>query len=158
MSEPPQDGRRRALDTAARALSRRDHTVAQMRALLERRGVEQADVEAAIAELCETGWLDDARYARRYAEDRRSLERWGPERIELELTRRGVAAPEIEAALAGHDREHQLADAARLLTEKVGRPPEDDRQRDRAWRVLVRRGYEPELAYEAVRAYEREAA
>ena len=34
-------------------------------------------------------------------------------------------------------------------------PPGDDRERDRAWRLLVRRGYETEVAYEAVRRYER---
>ena len=37
------------------------------------------------------------------------------------------------------------------------RPPCDDRERDRAWRMLVRKGYEPELAYEAVRQHARSA-
>ena len=31
--------------------------------------------------------------------------------------------------------------------------PSDDRARDRAWRMLVRKGYAPELAYDAVRAH-----
>ena len=35
--------------------------------------------------------------------------------------------------------------------------PGDDRERDRAWRLLIRRGYESELAYEAVRRHERAA-
>jgi SOS response regulatory protein OraA/RecX len=34
----------------------------------------------------------------------------------------------------------------------------DDRARDKAWRLLVRRGYEAELAYEAVRLHERRLA
>ena len=32
-------------------------------------------------------------------------------------------------------------------------PAADDRARDKAWRMLVRKGYEPELAYQAVREY-----
>ena len=34
-------------------------------------------------------------------------------------------------------------------------PFDGDRERDKAWRMLVRRGYEPEIAYEAVRRHER---
>ena len=42
-----------------------------------------------------------------------------------------------------------------LLADGCREPPADDRDRDRAWRMLVRKGYEPELAYDAVRAHER---
>ena len=36
--------------------------------------------------------------------------------------------------------------------------PSDDRGRERALGLLVRKGYELELAYDAVRAFEHEAA
>ncbi len=39
-----------------------------------------------------------------------------------------------------------------LLGEKMA-PATDDRGRDKAWRMLVRKGYEPELAYDAVREF-----
>ena len=45
-----------------------------------------------------------------------------------------------------------------LLSERFRGPLEDDRGRDKAWRLLVRRGYEAELAYEAVRLHERRVA
>ena len=63
----------------------------------------------------------------------------------------------IDAALAGVDHAGELSTALTLLQERFA-PPADDRERDRAWRLLVRRGYEPELAYEAVRAYARPQA
>lgn len=100
--------------------------------------------------------LDDARYARRFAEDKRELERWGPERIARDLERRGVAAELIEAALGNRSRDSELSAAVGLLEDRMP-PPHDDRQRDRAWRLLVRRGYPAELAYEAVRTCERAA-
>ena len=96
--------------------------------------------------------LDDARYARCFAEDRRELMGWGSERIEGDLGRRGIPAELIEAALSAHTREDELAAARGLLAERFDRL-EDDRARNRAWQLLVRRGYDAELAYDAIRAH-----
>jgi regulatory protein len=143
----------RALDLAYKALNRRDRTVGELRGHLEAKLVEPAAIESAIAELEQGGFLDDARFAQRLAEDKRTLERWGSERIERELLRRGVPPDLVETALAEQDREGELDSALALLAEKVREPPADDRARDRAWRMLVRKGYAPELAYDAVRAH-----
>jgi regulatory protein len=82
---------------------------------------------------------------------------WGPDRIEQELVRRGIAGDLIEAALSTRSRSDELEAAAGLLAERFGGPLDDDRARNRAWQLLVRRGYEPELAYDAVRAHGRAA-
>jgi len=143
----------RALDLAYKALNRRDRTVFELRAHLEGKLVEPDAIEAVVAELQQEGLLDDARFAQRFSEDKRMLERWGAERIERELSRRGVAADLIETAIAARDRDGELEAALALLADKVREPPADDRGRDRAWRMLVRKGYPPELAYDAVRAH-----
>ena len=139
-----------------RALSARERTVAELRACLENKRVDPADIDAAVTELMAAGLLDDARYARRFADDKRELQRWGSERIERDLRKRGVAPELIEAVLASTERSSELESAVALLRERFG-PPRDDRERDRAWRLLVRRGYEAELAYEAVRELGRSA-
>jgi regulatory protein len=133
-------------------VARRERTVAELRTALERKRVEPDAIEAAVEELSASGFLDDARYAVRFAEDKRELAQWGSERIARELTRRGVAAELIEAALCDRSEQAELGSALILLEERFPAPPADDRERDRAWRLLVRRGYAPELAYEAVRA------
>lgn len=145
--------RQRALDLAYRALNRKERTVAELRAYLEGKRVEPESIDGAVAELKAAGFLDDARYARRFAEDKRTLERWGGERIDRELRRRGVPDGDVEAALAETAPEDELGDAREQLERKVPEPPADDRARDRAWRMLVRKGYGPELAYDAVRAH-----
>ena len=162
MSEqrPPRGGRdpfERAVELAYRSISRRDRTVAEVRAFLERSDVEEQALEHALGELAEAGWLDDERFAQRFAEDKRTLERWGGERIERELLRRGVPAETLAAAAGEQDRDAEMAAALEILTLKPA-PLHDDRERDRAWRLLVRKGYEPELAYEAVREFGRRAA
>lgn len=108
-----------------------------------------------IQALREEGLVDDAGYARRFAEDRRLLDRWGNERIARDLERRGVERDLVDQALAGHGREDELRVAIELLDRRFPLPFEGDRERDKAWRVLVRRGYEPELAYAAVAEHER---
>jgi len=138
------------VELAYRAISSRERTVAEVRAFLERKEQEPTAIEHALAELAQTGGVDDARFARLFVEDKRLIERWGNERIARELNRRGISAELIEAATADQDRDGQLRVALELLEEKVA-PPQSDRERDKAWRMLVRKGYEPELAYEAVR-------
>jgi regulatory protein len=146
---------RRAIDHAWRALGARDRTEAELRALLERKRVEPSAIDAALAELRAGGYVDDANYARRFAEDRRTLDRWGRERIERGLRRRGIADELIEAALAEGGQGAELSRARELLSRRFAAGLADDRERDRAWRLLVRRGFAAELAYDAVRAHER---
>lgn len=147
--------RRRAIDLAYRALGVRDRTESELRALLERRRVDPAAIDEAVAELAGAGYIDDARYARRFAEDKRELARWGSERIERDLRRRGVADEHVQAALDAQGRAGELELALELLRARFAGGLADDRVRDRAWRLLVRRGFEPELAYDAVRVHER---
>lgn len=146
--------RQRALELAMRALAARERTEHELRAFLQRRGVDGDVVDDVVAAVRSEGFVDDAGYARRFTEDRRLLDRWGNERIARDLVRRGVERELIDAALAGHDQEDELAVAVELLDRRFPYPFESDRERDKAWRMLVRRGYAAELAYSAVRQHE----
>jgi regulatory protein len=148
----------KALGYAHRSLARREQTVSEIHARLERRELSPATIDAALTELRETGMLDDARFARRFAADKRELDQWGTRRIVTELERRGVGREEIAAVAGESGRGDELETALVLLGRRWPVPPQDDRERDRAWRLLVRRGYEPELAYAAVREHERSGA
>jgi regulatory protein len=119
--------------------------------------VGEAEIEEVIALLTEAGAIDDASFAHRYAEDKRTLAGWGPDRIARSLESRGVQAQHIEACLAAEDESGQLERAIGLLAER-GNACDSDRERERALTLLVRRGYPLELAYEAVRAVERDSA
>jgi regulatory protein len=116
--------------------------------------VDGAEIDDVIALLAEAGAVDDAGFARRYADDKRLLAGWGPDRIATALEGRGVDREHIEAALGGDDESEQLERATALLLDR-GMSCASERERDRALGLLVRRGYPLELAYEAVRAAER---
>ena len=152
-------GRRREQDPyelALRALNYKERTESELDTWLAERGVEEAERADVIALLAESGAIDDASFAQRYADDKRELAGWGPERIRGSLAARGVSREHVDAALSGDDADSQLARAARLLHER-GIGLGSDAGRERALRLLVRRGYALELAYEAVRAAERAA-
>ena len=142
-----------ARDLCWRALNRRDRTEGELRRMLADKRVEPDAIEAAIAELVEQGYVDDARYAQRFAEDRRRLDGWGSERIERRLLTLGVATEHVAAAVAAQDGETELEAAVEILRRRVPKVPETRRERDRALGLLLRRGYDAETAFDALRRF-----
>jgi regulatory protein len=152
-------GSERALELAFRHLNRRDRTEAELRRHLAAKDVAGPEADAAIAEVARMGYLDDARYARTFAEDRRNLDGWGSERIERRLLALGVERECIAAALGERNGAGELEAALELLRRRYREAaPASERERERALGMLVRKGFELELANDAVRAFERRAA
>jgi regulatory protein len=156
-SASPEARLQRALDHGYRHLGKRDRTQAELRRHLAARDVDETSIDGAIEALVRQGYLDDARYARMFAEDRRALDDWGPERIERRLLELGVATELVSDALSARDAAGELHAAVALLRRRFGAPPDSDRERDRALRMLSRKGYDLELAYDAVHTFARGA-
>lgn len=146
-----------AYELALKALGYKERTESELRGWLAERGVDDGEIEEVIALLAEAGAIDDASFARRYADDKRLLAGWGPDRIARALAGRGVGLQHIEGALGGDDESAQLERATSLLLDR-GMSCDTERERERALGLLVRRGYPLELAYDAVRAAERREA
>lgn len=142
-------------------LNRRERTVAEVRARLERAGCEAGEIEYALDELRALGQLDDARFARLFVQDRRELDGWGAERIARRLDRLGVERELIGEALADEPAA-ELQRAVALLDRRFSREPGDARDagdarvRERAFGLLIRKGYESDLAADAVRRWHRQ--
>jgi regulatory protein len=142
------------LELALRALRRRERSSAELAGWLGERGVAADEVEHTIAHLEELGELDDARFARRYAEDKRELAGWGAERIRAALLERGVAPERIEVAMGADGAQRQAQRAGELLARRGG-TLETEADRARALGYLTRKGYSYEIAHEAIREFER---
>jgi regulatory protein len=148
-------------------LNKRERTEAEVRARLERGEVPAEEIELVLAELLELGYVDDARYARVLTQDKRNLEAWGNERIARTLRERGVERDLIEAALSGDGGQGMFGDAdavggdseldraIALLGQRFPSGPAAARDRERAFGVLARKGYESETASDAVREWAR---
>jgi regulatory protein len=145
-----------AFTLALATIQRRERSVAEVVAWLAERGHQRTAVEDAVNRLIEAGALDDERFARAFAEDKREISGWGSERVAAALRERGIDPELIERACA-EDRGDQVERAAKLLIDRRTAVA-DDRDRERALGFLTRRGYEYEVAYDAVRRAERAAA
>ena len=153
MTHTVEDCLQDALDRAYRYLAHRDRSEREIRDHLARGGIAAGTVEEAVRILAELDYLDDARFAVRFTEDKRELEGWGAERIERRLTALGVDRAHTRAALAGEAAGTELERAVELLARRFPAPPEDRRSRDRALGLLLRKGYDPDLALEALSAH-----
>jgi len=151
--EDPEARLQHARDVAWTALNRRERTVTEMARLLAAKRVEPAAIETVLAELRDQGYLDDAGYAQRFAEDRRRLDTWGAERIERKLLSLGIDRELIAAAIGEQDDAGEMEAALEILARRFPEPPHTPRERDRALGVLVRKGYGLELAHDALRRH-----
>lgn len=97
-------------------------------------------VEAAIAYCKEHGWLDDARYARRYISSR-SRKGYGVQRIKMELIQKGIDKTVLATALNESDIDW-CALAKSVVERKFGHPLSDEwKDKVRHQRYLLYRGF-----------------
>ena len=149
----------RALALSYSYVNQRDRTVVEVRHHLERKGISSQLIDASIQTLADQGYVDDVRFAQTFVADKRELERWGSERIKSRLLARGIDRDLVETALSA-DREDdgedtELDRALDVLRRRFPSAPRDRRERDRALGVLIRKGYDGELALDALSAYAR---
>jgi regulatory protein len=155
--DPRPDGGRRAFELAVGAITRKERTISELREWLGARDLHPDDVEATVNRLIEIGELDDEKFARLYAEDKRELRGWGPERIRETLIGRGIDSRTAGSAAAAESSEDQIERAEALLL-KRGTNAGEESGRAKALAFLARRGYDYDVAYAAIRRLEREAA
>lgn len=148
----------RALELGYRHLGKRDRTEAELRRHLGAKDLDEASIDGAIEALVRQGYVDDARYARVFAEDRRALDDWGPQRIERRLLALGIDRELVSAALSHGDPSGELDAAVALLRRRCREIPATDRECERALGLLVRKGYDLELAHDAIRAFSNDGA
>jgi regulatory protein len=146
---------RRGRLTSLRLLQRRLRSRTELDLAMRRRGLTRLQVAAVLADLERAGWIDDARFARLWIEERMALRPRGARALRAELRARGLAPDVIDAALRGlisveQERDAALAQAARRLDRLRGLPPAVVRRRLVAW--LQRRGFGQAAIACAVRA------
>src|SRR4029077_4334298 len=87
-------------DAAVKILSRRAHSVSDMKKALIRRTADEDLIQKVIARLKQNGLIDDARYANQCARQRTEIRHQGKYRVAGELRARGVPDQHIESAVA----------------------------------------------------------
>jgi len=130
-----------ALQYAFLLLSYKARTTSELTKRLTRKGFSPDIVSRTLLRLAELKMIDDAGFARRFAEDRIAIGHKGKWRIRGELIKRGVAKEHIEDALASAPDE---TEAAREVAQKYlsrNRRLEPDVLKRRLYALLARRGF-----------------
>ncbi|MDF0531464.1 regulatory protein RecX [Tsukamurella sp. 8F] len=157
-ADPEEIARRegQARDLVYRALGARDHSRAELRAKLAKRGFDEDLAERVLARFVNAGLVDDAMFAQRWVESRHRYSGRGRRALAMELRRKGIGDAEAAEALQQVTRDDERERAAELVERKLARKqvPEDRAECDRLVQRLVgmlgRRGYHPSLALSVV--------
>lgn len=154
------------LDAALRFLEARHRSVAEVRRRLTQAGYREDLVTAAIGRLGDLGMLDDEAFAAQWVESRDRARPRGERALTMELRQKGIASETIARALA--DRQQPVAeageppisadeDAARRLLARhartLDRVADPRARRQRAYAVLARNGFDPDVSSSVVAAW-----
>lgn len=139
--DPDQDPLHDAEACAVRLLARREHSELEIARKLASRGFEPDIITRIQAKLIESGYLSNERYAEQYV--RLRAERgYGPQRIRMELSERGLTDSQVDQALLQDTTDWYQA-AQRVYHKKYGHEqPADYRERAKRMRFLQYRGFE----------------
>ena len=179
--ETPAEGRSRrgavddpavVLDAAARFLEVRPRSVDEVRRRLRDAGYRLDLVTAAIERLTDLGMLDDEAFARAWVESRDRARPRGERALRSELRRKGVDNSIVTEVLGARDAGFGGGDApdggeapaeraddsaaARLLARRgaaAAREADPRRRRAKAYSLLARNGFDPDVAGRAVTAW-----
>jgi regulatory protein len=125
-------------------LSYKARTASELKQRLARKGFSPDIISHTLQRLAELKMVDDAGFARRFAEDRITIGHKGKWRVRGELLKRGVDRQQIDAAMA--DAPDETAAAKEVAAKYVNRNRrlEPAILKRRLYALLARRGFSPD--------------
>ncbi|MGQ7844194.1 regulatory protein RecX [Granulosicoccus sp. 3-233] len=162
-SETPEELARKAAHqayvAAIRLLAKRDHSTAELTRKLQQREHDEQAIEEALADLVSANYLNDARYAELYAEQRMN-HGYGPLSIRSKLAERGIDSHLVQRALRSlqvdWSEQAEMAIARRFSPQDIA--DTDQQAVSRIARFLQRRGYSSSDALQGLRKLRKEQA
>jgi regulatory protein len=80
--------------------------------------VAEADSDKIISSLIESGYIDEERYARAFANDKLTLDKWGPQKVRLALKQKGIKGTIISKAISEKNINQEVI-VHELLSKKI---------------------------------------
>lgn len=98
--------------------SQAEHCVAEVREKLYQWGATAMVQDTIIQQLCQSGFIDEHRYAAAFVHDKVAFQGWGREKIRMMLQMKHLPSMIIEASLGEIDEEVYNQQIARLIEQK----------------------------------------
>ena len=152
----PEERRQQTFQRAAKLLSAKSRSVAELRELLlQRQGASKAHVEEVLARLMEYGYLNDERFAISYASAKVRQRPIGRQRLKRNLALKKVSKETADEALDlvfAETSESELIDRAIEKRVRLRGRPGNRAEAKSLFDHLLRQGFPFELVAEKVRA------
>jgi regulatory protein len=132
----------RGRDKAMRMLSLRARSRREVDDALRTLGIRDAVRAGLLAELEESGLVDDVRFAREFVSVKKDVRRLGPHRLRSDLKKRGVSRDVVNGALNTFSADEQEAMARALVDRQVGGGDVSEKVVRRIMGMLTRKGYD----------------
>ena len=154
MQNSPTDPYRKALNTALRILTRRDHSKHELTQKLEARGYAGEVIDEVILECQRLDYINDERTAQVFI---RRLQRkgYGRKRIRFELNLKGLRGKHIQAVLSKSISDADECQCAEKIFQKhakrFDREKDVLKRKDKIHRFLIGRGFSKTVILEFIR-------
>lgn len=130
---------------ALRLLTSRDYTELRLREKLRGRAYDEAAIDAALGRLLSEGWVNDRRFAERFAETALASARYFGPRLRQEMIRRGIPRDIVTEVLGRLLEDHdEIAEIRQILARRFSSfsfATASDKEKRRAAGFLQRRGF-----------------
>jgi regulatory protein len=140
---------------ALRLLTARDYTEARLREKLRSKIYDSEDVDTVLDRLVTEGWVNDRRYAERFAESARASTRYVGQRLRQEMRRRGIPQEIVFEVMGRVFEDHdEVGDIQLILARRFGSfsfSNANDREKRRVTGFLQRRGFGLSAIMQAMR-------
>ncbi len=147
----------KALNTALRILTGRDHSKSELNRKLKRRGFSPEDIEKAVSECERLDYINDERTARVYI-NQMIRKGHGLNRIRHEMNKKGLKGQRIQNILGEIESDiDETQGAERILQKNIKRfERESDlkKRRDKIYRFLYARGFSQDTIRRLINKYE----
>jgi regulatory protein len=152
------DAEQKAYERAVHFLSYRVRSRAEVERNLSRAGIDEVLVARVIERLGRQGLLDDSDFARAWVDNRERFQPRGQRALRYELRQKGVDDETIAAALEDVDQVAGAYRAAQARAQRLAALARSDPQtfRRKLGEFLARRGFDYDIARQAVRQLEEE--
>ncbi len=140
-----EDRRYRLKDQMYRWLSVRNHSSGEILVKSRQKGYTSEEIAGVTQEFLEKGLIDDALYACQFAESKAGTKAWGPLKIRMALSQKGIKKQYIdralEALLPDGAIDDLLVDAAKSARKRLMRVEPGFKRKKKLVNFLVGRGF-----------------
>lgn len=131
----------KAYQQADRFIGFKLRTEKEVRDKLKENEYSDSIIDRVISSMIKYKYIDDENYALMYARDCRKLKKWGPQRIKIELYKKGIEGSIADRAVESLDVDDTDEVIRGLLEKRIKNTPIDLKEKQKHFAFLLRRGF-----------------